>query len=117
MIYFQYFFFLFSEETDGHDSVVENIISDTSITTTRKVVKIRDKSGPKKYECNICGKVLSCRGNLNKHMVLHDESKKFECPDCQAKFNQQRDLNNHKMQKHTGHNVENLKIRCCFCAP
>merc|ERR1712086_1133422 len=35
-------------------------------------------------------------------MIVHDESKKFECTICQAKFNQQRDLKNHKMQKHTG---------------
>ena len=44
----------------------------------------------KKFECDSCGKVLSSRGNLNKHMILHDPSKKFECSLCDAKFNQVR---------------------------
>ena len=44
----------------------------------------------KKFECDTCGKVLSSRGNLNKHMILHDPSKKFECSLCDAKFNQVR---------------------------
>merc|ERR1712223_702955 len=74
------------------------MISQKSTNTSVK----RQKSGSKKYDCNICGKILSCRGNLNKHMIIHDDSKKFECDICQTKFNQQRDLNNHKMQKHTG---------------
>ena len=107
--------YFFSEETDAHDSPVENTEdnlpaekngnSDEPYFCSEKgvkIVKIQDKSGPKKYECKICSKILSCRGNLNKHMIVHDESKKFECTICQVKFNQQRDLKNHKMQKHTG---------------
>ena len=50
-------------------------------------VKSEEKS--KKYhECPMCGKILSSKGNLNKHMIIHDPSKKFECSDCPAKFNQ-----------------------------
>ena len=108
--------YFFSEETDAHDSPVENTEdnlpaekngnSDEPYFCSEKgvkIVKIQDKrGGPKKYECKICSKILSCRGNLNKHMIVHDESKKFECTICQVKFNQQRDLKNHKMQKHTG---------------
>merc|ERR1711971_285738 len=92
------------EETDAHDSPTENTEDNLPAISEQgvKIVKIQDKSGPKKYKCNICNKILSCRGNLNKHMIVHDESKKFECTICQAKFNQQRDLKNHKMQKHTG---------------
>ena len=42
----------------------------------------------KQHECPMCGKILSSKGNLNKHMIIHDPSKKFECSDCPAKFNQ-----------------------------
>ena len=51
------------------------------------VVKSEHKS-KKQHECPMCGKILSSKGNLNKHMILHDPSKKFECSDCPAKFNQ-----------------------------
>ena len=99
-----FFLFYSSEEEENQENLTE-ISEDDQVTKSRKSTNTsvkRHKSGPKKYDCNICGKILSCRGNLNKHMIIHDDSKKFECDICQTKFNQQRDLNNHKMQKHTG---------------
>ena len=47
-------------------------------------------------------------------MIIHDDSKKFECDICQTKFNQQRDLNNHKMQKHTGLLLNNAYLSFNF---
>ena len=95
-----------SEKRNVEDSQTEINVEDPTYNIPgvpeNKSVKKQHKSGPKKYECKICSKILSCRGNLNKHMILHDASKKFECSICQAKFNQSRDLKNHKMQKHTG---------------
>ena len=64
----------------------------------------------KKFECEVCHKVLSSRGNLNKHLVIHDDSKKFKCSQCDAKFNQVRDLNTHVMSKHTGERPHVCKI-------
>ena len=54
-----------------------------------------------KYECDICLKVLSCQGNLNKHKVVHAKTKPWKCDDCGLQFNQKRDYETHKMQKHS----------------
>ena len=67
-------------------------------------------SKSKKFECHICKKILSSRGNLNKHLVIHDDTKKYNCDHCDAKFNQARDLNTHKMQKHTGERPHVCKL-------
>lgn len=83
------------EEDLGEPFITEDIKPCSKIKKEKSVTK-------KKYQCSVCQKTLSCQGNLNKHMILHDESKQFQCDVCQAKFNQQRDLNTHKMQKHTG---------------
>ena len=40
---------------------------------------IKKPSKQKKFQCEVCHKVLSSRGNLNKHLVIHDDSKKFKC--------------------------------------
>ena len=51
--------------------------------------------------CQVCHKVLSTRGSLVKHMVIHQEEKPFKCDKCEMRFNQKRDFNTHIMQKHT----------------
>ena len=53
------------------------------------------------HTCEVCKKVLSSRGGLVKHLITHKEKKPYECDECHAQFNQNRDLNTHKMQKHT----------------
>ncbi|KAK4313277.1 hypothetical protein Pmani_015359 [Petrolisthes manimaculis] len=53
------------------------------------------------HTCQICNKVLSSRGNLSKHMVLHKEKKPFVCNLCGAEFNAKRDKHHHYLQHHT----------------
>ncbi|KAK7078086.1 hypothetical protein SK128_017905, partial [Halocaridina rubra] len=53
------------------------------------------------HTCEICSKVLSCRGNLAKHLVLHEMNKPFQCKDCGVGFNAKRDRDNHYLQHHT----------------
>ena len=53
-----------------------------------KPEKPKKTSKNKTHKCKICSKILSSQGNLNKHMIIHDPSKQFECSECQAKFNQ-----------------------------
>ena len=54
------------------------------------------------HSCGVCGKVVSSRGALVKHMVRHRDKKPFQCGECSLQFNQNRDLKTHIMQKHTG---------------
>jgi uncharacterized Zn-finger protein len=53
------------------------------------------------FSCDICGKVLSSKGNLKKHKVVHSNVKPWQCKECPMTFNQARDLNSHKMQNHS----------------
>lgn len=53
------------------------------------------------HTCQVCNKVLSSRGNLSKHMVLHKDKKPFVCNLCGAEFNAKRDKHHHYLQHHT----------------
>ena len=98
-------------ETDENDLLEEdNAGNFDDIPTTEQVEKYpRLRGRPKKnmslkdkqHECKICGKVLTSKGNLNKHLVIHNPEKKFKCDQCSLDFNQRRDLTTHKMQIHT----------------
>ncbi|XP_064099050.1 zinc finger protein 236-like [Macrobrachium nipponense] len=53
------------------------------------------------HTCNICNKVLSCRGNLAKHLVTHASDKPFVCKPCGIGFNAKRDQQYHYLRYHT----------------
>ncbi|XP_071550479.1 uncharacterized protein [Panulirus ornatus] len=53
------------------------------------------------HTCYICNKVLSSRGNLAKHIVLHKENKPWVCDLCNIGFNAKRDSEHHRLQHHT----------------
>jgi len=48
--------------------------------------------GPPKYECPICHKQYSARGNLKTHMIIHDEKRAFKCGVCGKKFVRKQEL-------------------------
>ena len=53
------------------------------------------------HTCHICNKVLCSRGNLSKHMILHNTHKPWVCEVCGVGFNTKRDFKHHYMLKHT----------------
>jgi len=60
------------------------------------------KSGSRQPQtCSVCAAVLSSRGALTKHMIIHQEKKPFQCQECSQSFNQARDLKTHTMQRHS----------------
>ena len=115
---FDKFLSLKNEKSEGEKEKFnesENIVNEEVNDESNEVdIEVETKPIPlvkqKKFECHVCHKVLSSRGNLNKHLVIHDESKKFKCDQCEAKFNQVRDLNTHVMSKHTGERPHICKI-------
>jgi hypothetical protein len=84
-------------------------VVDTDIQVLKEDKKI-SKSKPEKLSCDICGKILSSKGNLKKHQVLHSSVKPWECKECNISFNQARDLNTHKMQKHSEERPHTCKV-------
>ena len=63
--------------------------------------KVKKSSSRSPHTCQVCQRVLSSRGALAKHLVIHRDQKPFRCDQCHLQFNQNRDLKSHKMQKHT----------------
>lgn len=62
------------------------------------------------HTCYICNKVLSCRGNLAKHLVLHNLDKPWVCEMCGMGFNAKRDQQHHFLQHHTNERPNICKV-------
>ncbi|GBN92660.1 Zinc finger protein 81 [Araneus ventricosus] len=69
------------------------------------------KHSPKKtFPCNVCGRILSSKGNYENHMVLHSKRKPFVCKECQRAFATKSYLKNH-FRRHTG----DRRYKCTVC--
>nr|XP_045624641.1 paternally-expressed gene 3 protein-like isoform X1 [Procambarus clarkii] len=62
------------------------------------------------HTCYICNKVLSSRGNLAKHLVLHNLNKPWMCEMCGMGFNAKRDHHHHYLQRHTNERPNICKV-------
>ena len=62
------------------------------------------------HTCHICNKVLSCRGNLSKHLITHRSDKPFKCTTCGLGFNAKRDQQYHYLQHHTNKRPYNCVV-------
>ncbi len=66
------FFFIDETETSPLNSTVPNIKEKSNKEIIRS------------YNCDICQKVLSSKGNLSKHKLLHSGEKPHQCHLCPA---------------------------------
>jgi KRAB domain-containing zinc finger protein len=55
----------------------------------------------KPYKCDICGKVFSENGILQKHIRMHTGEKPYKCDICGKGFSQNSNLQKH-IRTHTG---------------
>jgi len=53
-------------------------------------------------QCRVCGRNLSCHGELNRHLQLHRRELAFHCRTCDMRFSRRSLLNNHTRSRHTG---------------
>ncbi|XP_057175706.1 zinc finger protein 239-like [Triplophysa rosa] len=51
--------------------------------------------------CCQCGKIFTCKSNLNAHMRIHTGKRPYRCDQCGLTFNREYNLNRH-MKIHTG---------------
>ena len=49
------------------------------------------------YPCDICGRSFRQKGNLNQHMDIHTDKRKFQCCMCNKTFNRKNTLKRHML--------------------
>lgn len=72
---------------------------------------IANQNESPKNECNICGRSFSSFGNMNAHMYIHAETKRYICNFCGRGFNMSNSLRQH-LNMHEG----KYPYKCKFCA-
>ncbi|XP_047510888.1 zinc finger protein OZF-like [Pieris napi] len=62
------------------------------------------------HQCDVCGKILSSKSNLNSHKIIHTDQRPFKCKECPASFKGHSGLFQHK-RLHTGE----TPYHCEYC--
>lgn len=68
-------------------------------------------NGLKPYQCEVCGKAFSIKGNRDKHMLTHTEQKPHQCHICDKKFTLKGNL-----QQHILTHTKQKFYKCTVCA-
>ena len=80
----------------------------SSQTTLRQHIGIHTGEG--RFECHICGKTLANKRNLTVHIRIHTGERPFKCKYCGKLFKAKEEMNQH-IKLHTGENLH----KCVEC--
>jgi len=57
-----------------------------SNSVTRFKIKSAEWVANEKFKCDVCGKVLSCRGSFDRHKRMHTNTNPYKCSHCPKTF-------------------------------
>nr|CAI5830829.1 unnamed protein product [Callosobruchus analis] len=123
---------LFDEHTlkrhgnvDGHNSNIcvhcnttyksKKTLDDHTVRKHRQSTALISR---KIYECTCCAFKTVMKSNLARHMLKHPEGVRFMCTDCNAKFTNKKNFDNHTLRKHP-HLIATITRKlhkCTYCA-
>ena len=65
---------------------------------------------PLELECPVCSTYFNDRGNLEAHVLMHDDPARIECDECKKLFTRKQGLTSHKVATHAG-----ITYGCAVC--
>ncbi|KAG9337509.1 hypothetical protein JZ751_028700 [Albula glossodonta] len=77
--------------------VMENRHLTNGVTANNKFSNVSIDGKPKKFKCDVCGKVFNAHYNLRRHMPVHTGARPFVCKLCGKGFRQASTLCRHKV--------------------
>jgi KRAB domain-containing zinc finger protein len=80
---------------------------------TRTNVKQHEKTHEKPFECDKCGKRFAKKLDLSEHLLMHLNSKAFQCNICYVKFTSNKNLQFHLRAKHE---IGSKEFKCSECS-
>ena len=92
-------------ESEEHQAISH--ISDFNGTLTVQNMNELDKTVDELFEsqngvfhCKVCGKIISKKQNMQKHVEIHIEGLSFDCHLCSKAFRSRHSLQMHKSRTH-----------------
>ena len=79
---------------------------------TQEIPSKTGHESKKSFQCSVCNKMLSSKGNLKIHVLtVHEQKKPFECSECHKSFRQKGNLKIHLLTVHE----RNKPFHCSLC--
>ncbi|GMS80085.1 hypothetical protein PENTCL1PPCAC_2260 [Pristionchus entomophagus] len=85
------------------------------ITITREPIGPRSTPGPgrTRWQCSICGKLLSSKRSYDEHLNIHNQARPFTCDHCDYAAASQMTLRRHILRNHTSR--DDWHYKCPYC--
>ena len=98
---------------------MENISTQVSPSSTllHNIIPLKEENETKSgnnilpNQCELCGKILSCKKNLKKHLKLHSNIRNYICKICNKSYKRSDHLKRHMIT----HDSEPNYFECEFC--
>ena len=98
-----------SRKSNGNDSFGISVHPSGKFSERTDVVKKKTTETRYPYTCGVCGKRWKLKSILSRHMVIHSETKPFQCKICKQFFSRKYHLQIHEVRIHSTY-------KCLYCS-
>jgi len=95
-----------TKEIDENINIKNEIPGDIDNIDFDNTKEIDKKVDQTNFACKVCRKVFSSKNSLDKHTVLNNCEKNYQCPFCPTKFIHKGNIKRHVKIKHPGEDIE-----------